>query len=67
MVIGASPLEKFWIDEVKRELKPLGDRVALVWYSDLSFEEILKARRKASAAHGAVLGPDVGRCRRRRP
>jgi signal transduction histidine kinase len=42
MVIGASPLEKFWIDEVKRELKPLGDRVGLVWYSDLPFEEILK-------------------------
>ena len=42
MVVGASPLEKFWIDEVKRELKPLGDRVGLVWYSDLPFEEILQ-------------------------
>ena len=42
MVIGASPLEKFWMDEVKRELKPLGNRVDLVWYSDLPFEEILK-------------------------
>ncbi|MDN3273343.1 HAMP domain-containing sensor histidine kinase [Frankia sp. RB7] len=42
MVIGASPLEKFWIDEVKRELKPLGNRIDLVWYSDLPFEEILK-------------------------
>jgi signal transduction histidine kinase len=46
MVIGASPLEKFWIDEVKRELKPLGDRVGLVWYSDLAFEEILKRAAK---------------------
>ena len=42
MVVGASPIEKFWIDEVKRELKPLGKRVDLVWYSDLPFEEILK-------------------------
>ncbi|WP_442895108.1 sensor histidine kinase [Bradyrhizobium sp. AZCC 2230] len=42
MVIGASPLEQFWIDEVKRELKPLGNRVDLVWYADLPFEEILK-------------------------
>ena len=46
MVIGASPLEKFWTDEVKRELKPLRDRVGLVWYSDLSFEDILKRAAK---------------------
>lgn len=43
VVIGASPLEKFWIDEVKRELKPLAGRLDLIWYSDLPFEEILKS------------------------
>ena len=53
MVVGASPLEKFWIDEVKRELKPLGNRVDLVWYSDLPFEEILK--RAAELPPHAVL------------
>ncbi|WFU69905.1 HAMP domain-containing sensor histidine kinase [Bradyrhizobium sp. CB2312] len=42
IVIGASPLEQFWVQEVKQELKPLGERVDLVWYSDLPFEEILK-------------------------
>ncbi|AWL98484.1 HAMP domain-containing sensor histidine kinase [Bradyrhizobium ottawaense] len=42
VVIGASPLEKFWVEEVKRELQPLGEGIELVWYSDLSFEEILK-------------------------
>ena len=42
VVIGASPLEKFWLDEVKREAKPFENRVAFVWYADLSFEEILK-------------------------
>jgi signal transduction histidine kinase len=46
VVIGASPLEKFWVDEVARELKPLGDRLAIVWYSDLSFEEILQRAAK---------------------
>lgn len=46
VVIGASPLEKFWIDEVTRELKPLENRLAIVWYSDLSFEEILKRAAK---------------------
>jgi signal transduction histidine kinase len=42
VVIGASPLEKFWLDEVKAEAKPFENRVAFVWYADLSFEEILK-------------------------
>ncbi|MEK9282997.1 sensor histidine kinase [Bradyrhizobium sp. ISRA442] len=42
VVVGASPLERFWIDEVKRELKPMDGRLDLVWYSDLSFDEILK-------------------------
>ncbi|OAF11798.1 ATPase [Bradyrhizobium centrolobii] len=42
IVVGASPLEKFWSDEVKRELRPLEGRLDLVWFSDLSFDEILK-------------------------
>ncbi|MFK4383008.1 ATP-binding protein [Bradyrhizobium sp. USDA 223] len=46
IVIGASPLERFWTEELKRELKPLAERIELVWYSDLSFEEILKRSSK---------------------
>ncbi|MET4386094.1 signal transduction histidine kinase [Bradyrhizobium sp. F1.4.3] len=46
IVIGVSRLEKFWLDEIKRELRPFESRVAFVWYNDLSFDEILK---KASA------------------
>ena len=42
VVIGASPLEEFWLEELKREVKPFENRVTLVWYEDLSFEEILK-------------------------
>ena len=42
VVIGASPLEKFWLEEAKREVKPLENRITLVWYADLSFAEILK-------------------------
>ena len=54
VVVGASPLEKFWIDEVKRELKPLDGRLDLVWYSDLPFEEILK-RASALPPHTALF------------
>ena len=42
VVMGASPLEKFWLEEVKREVKSFENRVAFVWYADLSFAEILK-------------------------
>jgi signal transduction histidine kinase len=42
VVIGASPLEKFWLDEAKKEAQPFENRVAFVWYADLPFEEILK-------------------------
>jgi signal transduction histidine kinase len=42
VVTGASPLENFWVNEAKREAKPFENRVAFVWYADLSFEEILK-------------------------
>ncbi|KYK48547.1 ATPase [Bradyrhizobium liaoningense] len=42
VVIGASRLEKFWLDEIKRETAPFEGRVAFVWYNELSFDEILK-------------------------
>ncbi|UPJ67704.1 ATP-binding protein [Bradyrhizobium sp. 191] len=42
VVIGASRLEKFWLDEIKREATPFEGRVAFVWYNELSFDEILK-------------------------
>ncbi|MDA9467776.1 sensor histidine kinase [Bradyrhizobium sp. CCBAU 53415] len=51
LVIGTSTLEKFWLDEVKKDVKPLESRVAFVWYNDLPFDEILK---RASA-----LPPDT--------
>ncbi|APG10141.1 ATPase [Bradyrhizobium japonicum] len=54
VVVGASPLEKFWMDEVKRELKPLEGRLDLVWYSDLPFEEILK-RASVLPPHSALF------------
>jgi signal transduction histidine kinase len=54
VVIGASLLEKFWLDEIKRELRPFESRVALVWYNDLSFDEILK-RASALPPHTVLF------------
>ena len=41
VVSGASPNEKFWLGELRRELAPLTGRVELKWYDEKSFEEIL--------------------------
>jgi signal transduction histidine kinase/ABC-type uncharacterized transport system substrate-binding protein len=42
IVNGASPIERFWTGEMRRELAPLTSPVELKWYDELSFEEILK-------------------------
>jgi signal transduction histidine kinase len=54
VVIGASPLENFWLNETKKEAKPFENRVAFVWYADLSFEEILQ-RATALPPHTVVF------------
>ena len=41
VVNGASPNEKFWLEEMRRELSPLTGRIELRWYDELSFEDIL--------------------------
>src|SRR6187401_3291254 len=41
VVNGASPNEKFWLEEMRRELAPLSGRVELRWYNEKSFEDIL--------------------------
>ena len=49
VVIGNSPIEKYWGEEIGREVKPFADRIAFTWYNHLSFEDILK--------HAAALPP----------
>jgi signal transduction histidine kinase/ABC-type uncharacterized transport system substrate-binding protein len=54
VVVGASPVEQFWRQEIAREVKPLEGRLAFTWYNDLSFEEILK-RAAALPPHSAIF------------
>jgi signal transduction histidine kinase/ABC-type uncharacterized transport system substrate-binding protein len=42
MVLGSSPNEQYWSEQIRAELKPLEDRVALTWFDELSFEEMLQ-------------------------
>lgn len=42
VVNGTSPLEKFWLEEMRNEFQPFEGRVAFVWTNTLRFEDILK-------------------------
>jgi len=48
-VLGASPGEKLWLEDVRKELAPYADRLSFIWYNDRSFADILK--------HAAALPP----------
>ncbi len=50
VVVGASPIEKYWRDEISRSAGSLNDRVKFTWYDSFSFEDILK--------HAADLPPN---------
>jgi signal transduction histidine kinase len=49
VVNGDSPLEKFWLEELRRELKPFEPRIALTFTNDLSLQNLLD--------HAAALPP----------
>jgi len=42
VVIGRSPIEQYWLEQLRRELQPFTSRVTLTWLSDLSLDGILK-------------------------
>ena len=42
VVIGASPLEQFWLDVVKRAFSPFESRVTFLWTNQLSVQQLLQ-------------------------
>ena len=54
VVVGDSPLEKFWQAEMKREFEPFGSRLNLIWFNQLSFSEMLK-RSASLPPHSVIL------------
>jgi signal transduction histidine kinase len=49
VVVGTSPIEKFWKEAIGKEVAPLAGRIAFTWTDDLSFEDLLR--------HAAALPP----------
>ena len=42
VVIGASPLERFWTTTFQKAFEPFQDRVRFSWLNDLSFDDLLQ-------------------------
>ena len=42
VVIGNSPIEKYWLGQLKEEFQRFRDRVVFTWLDELSFEGMLK-------------------------
>jgi signal transduction histidine kinase len=62
VVIGNSPIEKFWAEQLRIAFRPFEKRVTFTWFNELSFEEML--RRAAtlpprSAIFFALLSVDA--------
>ena len=57
-VVGASPLEKFWVDELRRSSEPFADRVSFESFNELTFEDMLKRISKLPP-HSAAFFADV--------
>ena len=49
VVVGTSPIEQFWMEEIGKEVKSLTNRVSFTWTNKLSFADLLK--------HAAALPP----------
>ena len=72
VVIGNSPIEKYWLGQIRDAVQPFTSRVTFTWFNDLSFDEMLK-RAAALPPRSAILfallsvdaaGSRMKRCRR---
>jgi signal transduction histidine kinase len=57
VIIGNSPIEKYWLGQMREELQPLSGRVQFTWFNELSFEDMVE-RSAALPPHSAIFfGP----------
>ena len=54
VVVGSSPIEKFWKEAIEKEVEPLANRIKLSWTDELSFEALLK-QASALPPHTAIF------------
>ena len=54
VVVGSSPIEKFWKEAIGKQAEPLTNRIKLSWTDELPFEELLK-QASALPPHTAIF------------
>jgi len=62
VIIGNSPIEKFWVGAIGRSLQVYRDRINLIWLNEMSFDELLVRVGNlppGSAIFYVVLSPEV--------
>jgi PAS domain S-box-containing protein len=56
VVIGASPLERYWTAEFRRAFEPFTNRIRFTWFNDLTFEQMLEQAAKLPPRSFILLG-----------
>jgi hypothetical protein len=56
VVLGNSPNEQYWLEQLRADFKPFESRVAFTWFNELSFEEMLQ-RAAALPPNTAIFFP----------
>ncbi|MGE3703061.1 MAG: ATP-binding protein [Hyphomicrobiaceae bacterium] len=56
--MGASPLERFWAEQLRREVEPFTNKVTFEWFNDLSFEGMLN-RAATLPPNSAIFYVDI--------
>jgi PAS domain S-box-containing protein len=56
VVLGATPLERYWTDAFREAFAPFNDRVKFTWVNDLSFEQMLELVSKLPPHSFVLLG-----------
>jgi len=54
VVVGNSPVERFWTSELRRDFESFADLVDITWFNDLTFGQML-ARAAAMPPQSAIL------------
>jgi signal transduction histidine kinase len=56
VVLGASPLERYWRVEFARAFEPFATRVSFTWFNDLTFEQMLERVAKLPPRSFILIG-----------
>jgi signal transduction histidine kinase/ABC-type uncharacterized transport system substrate-binding protein len=57
VVVGNSPLEKFWLEEMRAQFRQFTSQVEFIWFNDLSFAEMSKRAAALPPRSAIFFGP----------